>query len=182
MGGRNGYPDFSNANAFEFAAYLEALEEWADEKINDTVPNAAALPASGNIVGRLITAEDTGALYVCTALPGVWKKTTDVDDTGWITPTTEFAAGWSQFSDAVWSGFRYRRKNGLMVAVGAVNKTGSYTALDTMLTFPPGFRPVVPTLSGASSSGVYAVAKPDGTVLVSTNGSGRIPISLTYFV
>ena len=44
----------------------------AAEQDNDKVATVAALPVTGNWVGRLIFVEENTTLYVCTGLPGSW--------------------------------------------------------------------------------------------------------------
>ena len=77
MGGRTGYPDFSNGDDFGFAEYMEALEDHFDDLIGESKPTASDLPSSGNWLGRTIMAEDTGVSYKCIGLPGAWLKLQD---------------------------------------------------------------------------------------------------------
>ena len=55
--------------------------EHYDALVGESRATAAELPATGNWLGRQIMAEDTGALYQCTALPGTWRRIWSPD--GW---------------------------------------------------------------------------------------------------
>lgn len=171
-----GGPSFTTSP--QTTADFNRLRDYIEERGN-SMTDTSGVRTAMTVKPEGLTFYETDTKRTYQVQAGAWVLI--VDDTGWITPTTELATGWTPFTDTVWGGFRYRRRNGVVNAIGAVAK-GAYSGLDTMLTLPAGFRPVVPTLSGASNSGLYAVARPDGAVIVSVAGAGRVPISLTFFV
>lgn len=76
MAGRTGYTPITNADPMLGPEQITEVYEHFDPLIGESRASAGALPTSGNWLGRIIMAEDTGALYVCTALPGTWKRYT----------------------------------------------------------------------------------------------------------
>lgn len=75
MAGRTGYT--ATPAAFDPQVHMDAIFAHFDPLIGESRANAASFPASGNWLGRVIMAEDTGGLYLCTALPGTWKALTE---------------------------------------------------------------------------------------------------------
>lgn len=106
MTGRTGYTAPTNASAANFATDLANVYAWFDALVGESKANAAALPSSGNWVGRLITTVDTGAVYVCTATPGTWALlvkpfTTYTPTLTNITGTPTVVARWGQVAKRV---------------------------------------------------------------------------------
>jgi len=93
--GAKGNPRFLGAGAPSTATDLNLISDWAASVAGETRASAASLPATGNWVGREIMAEDTGALYLCTALPNTWQRiwspgTPFAEATGTISLTSSF--------------------------------------------------------------------------------------------
>ena len=71
MAGRTSYTP--TPAAYDPQVHMDAIYAHFDALTGETRANAAALPVSGNWVGRTIMAEDTKVVWICTALPGTWK-------------------------------------------------------------------------------------------------------------
>lgn len=74
MAGRTGYTPITNASPMLGPDQVTDVYEHFDPLVGESRATAAGLPATGNWLGRQIMAEDTGALYQCTALPGTWRR------------------------------------------------------------------------------------------------------------
>lgn len=72
MTGRTNYTPINNGDAPNFGPDITSVFEHFDPLIGESVDDAGDLPSSGNWEGRTILAEDTGVLYICTALPSTW--------------------------------------------------------------------------------------------------------------
>jgi hypothetical protein len=70
MTGRTGYTAPTNAQAPEGPAQIEDVYEHFDPLIDGSVANAAALPSTGNFVGRRCHTQDTDTLWICTNAGG----------------------------------------------------------------------------------------------------------------
>jgi len=116
MTGRTSYTGVDNSGAMQGPAQITAVYEHFDSLIGESEPSASALPMSGNWPGRMISVEDTGAIYLWVS--GAWVAAV-LPDTGWITPT--LGAGWSVNSVAP----RYRRRNGVVYFKGRANSSGA---------------------------------------------------------
>ncbi|MFF2054107.1 hypothetical protein ACFVU2_21050 [Leifsonia sp. NPDC058194] len=151
-----------------------AFTEKLGNRIQDTAANRTA-PGAPAWLGLEWFETDTGLSWLYTS--SGWIQT--LEDTGWITPTTEFASGWVTFTDTIWTGFRYRRLNRVTYLAGAVSKA-SYTALDTIMTLPAGFRPALTIPGPAANSGQFTFVRSDGSVCTAITGTTRIPIMLSF--
>lgn len=141
----------TNASPFAVPADMADIYDHFGDQTMYSVANAAALPASGNWKGRTLMAEDTGAVYRCTALPATWSK--GVEDTGWINAT--LLNSWVAFG----SGFStpgYRRLNGMVYLRGVV-KDGVLTQGTSIFTLPAGFRPSATLRFATVSSTAFAI-------------------------
>lgn len=107
MGGRTGYPDFSNSDGFGGPEYFESIEEHFDALIGESVPTVTDLPSTGNWPNRTIMAEDTLWLYV-------WNGTAwEVLSSPWTayTPVWTSAGGSTAMGASVLTG-AYQRVRG----------------------------------------------------------------------
>ena len=163
----------TNASAVDVAGDLSDVYDHFGGQDKYSVTTAASLPATGNWKGRRLMADDTGNLYVCTALPGTWEKVTLTDDTGEFqaaSPTDlTFGSGWSHHNLSGWSGVRLRVKNGRVMLNGAAAK-GSWANLDTIATLVAGYRPATQV------QGVNCLVTAAG--LVQAGFAGSVAISL----
>jgi hypothetical protein len=73
MAGRTGYTAITNGDAYNPAVDMTGILEHFDPLIGEEIDTASNLPASGNWVGRTITAEDTGIVYVNTDGATGWE-------------------------------------------------------------------------------------------------------------
>lgn len=163
-----GFVQVSNTDPMEGPAQINAAELFLENLIWESAATSAALPASGNELGRIVMAEDTGIPYICTALPGTWKKIVDVDDTGWINPT--FTNSWTSSAGIA---IQYRRKNGVVYFRGR----GVSGSSASMFTLAAGFRPglvMVEVIQNGSVQGSITTLtlNTDGTVVAIT---GTVP-------
>ena len=76
MTGVTGFPGVANSDPMKGPQQMTDIGQHFDDLAAETVPTASALPSQGNWKKRLIMAEDTGMLYICTALPGTWRRIT----------------------------------------------------------------------------------------------------------
>ena len=106
MTGRTGYTAYDDDSAYDPAAHVTDVASHFDALIGETVDTASNLPTSGNWVGREIMAEDTLAIYRCTALPNTWRRVWSVGtpyaEASGEASTTGVAGGSS--SPFFWSG------------------------------------------------------------------------------
>lgn len=178
MGGRNGYPDIDNSVQLGFAEYLEPIEQWVDGIVNATVPTASALPASGNTVGRLITTEDTGVLYLCVAAPSTWVAVGGKAVTGSIAFTDIYKAG-SPVPDVYQLGDRVGLEG--MVASSTANFAvgNNYIIGSIPASFAPASTKVFACLTNVSAT-AWVTITPTGTIsfFVGVNFSGVLNLSL----
>lgn len=68
-----GIPVPTNASPFDVPGDIKKVADAVGDQTRYSVANAAALPASGNWLGRILMTQDTKDLYKCTALPGTWE-------------------------------------------------------------------------------------------------------------
>lgn len=76
MTGVTGFPGVANSDPMKGPQQMTAIGQHFDDLAAETVTTASNLPSQGNWKKRLIMAEDTGMLYICTALPGTWRRIT----------------------------------------------------------------------------------------------------------
>lgn len=76
MTGRTNYTGVSNGDAPNFGPDITDVYEHFDPLIGESVANVAALPASGNWVGRSIYVDADKSVRVLTALPNTWMAVT----------------------------------------------------------------------------------------------------------
>lgn len=103
MPGRTGYPELDDGSEYDPAGHMTDIEEHFDALIGESKPTASDLPTSGNWVGRLIMAEDTGILYRCTGLPNTWRRLFSPFAEAAGEATTSGATG-SSSAPVYWSG------------------------------------------------------------------------------
>lgn len=133
MTGRTNFT--STPPAFDPQTHIDAVCTHFDALVGESKANAAALPATGNWVGRSITTVDTGSLYLCVALPNTWQLV--FRDTGWVNPPA-FNTGWSNH-DAGFDPVQIRIRGGFLVISGRVDKTAA--AGQVIFTLPAPYRP-----------------------------------------
>ncbi|WP_298742278.1 hypothetical protein [uncultured Microbacterium sp.] len=124
-----------------------------------SVANVAALPSTGNWVGRRLTVADTG--YEYRWVSGGWTIT--AGDSGWITPTLN--AGWTTYAGEV---PRYKFLNGVVFLVGRA--TGTAAAGTTVFSLPAGFRHTY------GSDLVFQGHSDNGTALITVGPTGVVHV------
>lgn len=100
MTGRTNYTAVDNAAEFGFDQINAGFDHF-DQIVGGSVANAGALPSTGNWVGRTVTAADTGAVYVCTALPNTWQRLGVTNPGATLIRTTDLPNGASTSPTAV---------------------------------------------------------------------------------
>jgi len=169
----------TNASSVDVAGDIADVYDHFGAQSKFSVANAAALPASGNWVGRLAMTEDTKWLYQCTALPGTWG----VIQTPATTPTISFAGAYSLTAGNVYL-------DGLFVTLSlTVTKGSTIDHDDTVLTLPSGYRPAAATVATGRMHGVanYNTAHVEvstaGVMKVYFNGANTeniLSVNMTY--
>ena len=159
----------TNASPFAVPADIKAVYDHFGDQAKYSVATAASLPATGNWLGRYLTAQDTTIPYVCTALPSTWVQAHLLADTGWTAATLQNS--WANFGGTYGSA-AYRRLNGQVFLRGVV-KDGSITSGTAVLTLPAGYRPGSTRRFVSVSSTGFAVLEVNtaGQVLCNVVGS-----------
>ncbi|ANJ26828.1 hypothetical protein [Agromyces aureus] len=156
-------------DTFDPAPQIDAVYGHIDAKLATPVANAAALPASGNWIGRQLMASDTGIVWVCTALPGTWKRLALADDSGWTALTLN--GSWTANGGGTNPPLA-RVLNGHLEITGLIDRAAP--AGGTAFTLPVGMRPVktavVLAFSNSGACGLFIPAS--GVVdVISTAGT-----------
>lgn len=169
----------TNASTFAVPADMADIYDHFGGQSMFSVANAAALPASGNWLGRQAMAEDTKWRYQCTTLPGTWA----VVATPATTPTISYGGGYSLTTGNVYL-------NGLFVVLSfTVTKSSTIAHDDTIMTIPTGFRPVATAVATGRMHGVanYNTAHVEvstaGVLKVFFSGANtetKLSVNMTY--
>jgi hypothetical protein len=64
----------TNASPFAVPADFKAVYDHFGDSSQFTVADTSSLPASNNWVGRRLFVQSVGLDYVCSALPGTWRR------------------------------------------------------------------------------------------------------------
>lgn len=135
----------TNASTFDAANDIADVYAHFGAQAQYSVANAAALPASGNWVGRHLMTEDTDAWYLCTALPGTWSKVTQPATVAGSTVTPTAGAGFTLSSNQLFV------RNGWLMGTIVWNRTsGTLSHADVILTMPSGYGPLFDIPVGGS--------------------------------
>jgi hypothetical protein len=100
-------------------------------------------------------------------------------DTGWQTvPAGWYAAGWSGYTGAGWTGLLYRLRHGHLTLTGAVTKSSATVAGETICTFPstPTNLRVSTRVKAFANNSVAPVMTPTGALIITATGS--VPFDL----
>lgn len=136
------------------------------------VANAAALPSSGNWVGRHLMASDTGFVYAWDG--AAWSLRTG--DSGWDALT--MANGWVAFGGA-YEAPESRLLNGIVFVHGTI-KNGTTSPATTVTTLPAGRRPGAYIVVPLASSGHAAEIAPTGEVRIGANAWSATRTEFTF--
>lgn len=71
-----GVPKHDGDSSFTPREDHNSLADWVRDNTGTSVANEAALPSTDNWVGRIVFVEAIDALFICTDLPGTWKRIT----------------------------------------------------------------------------------------------------------
>jgi hypothetical protein len=169
----------TNATSVDVAGDIADVYDHFGDQNKYSRANAAALPASGNWLGRQLMAEDTKWRYQCTVLPGTWA----VISTPATTASLSMGSGYSLTSGNVYL-------NGLFVTVSlTVTKSSTIAHDDTVLTIPSGHRPAALSVSTGRMHGVanYNTAHVEvstaGVMKVYFNGANtedKLSVNMTF--
>lgn len=164
MGGRNGYPDFSNGDAFGGPEYFEDIEVWADGLFGETYPTPTDLPSSGVPDGRLAFVQSNKSVYVQS---GGWQVYGGVPV---VASVFTFGSG---YSFGAGSSSRVTKRGTVVMMNLQVTRTSDFALNDVAFTLPVGFRPYADTLiTGTITTGAnqgfigWSISASTGTVSV----------------
>lgn len=169
----------TNASAFDVPGDIADVYDHFGDSAKFTVANVAALPATGNWVGRRLFVQSDKTLRVCTALPTTWEVLARAAVVTSYTPTWTAAGGGTP---AVGTGGTLQGRYLLSpdggvcdfwiyVAIGSSGASGGTGAWRFALPFTPGTVPNKTPVSGhVHSAGVFRLP---ATGLV-TNGIGYV--------
>lgn len=145
MTGRTDYTEVTNGSPMLGPEQITAVYEHFDPLVGESVAAVASLPSSGNWVGRTVFAVDTGSLYVCSALPGTWKR---------VTPA--------------------RIATGTVAVTGTISSSAPVFYTDSLtVTFPSGLFSSAPTVSFTYEGSGVGWADKGATATTSSGTSTR---------
>ncbi len=68
-----GVPRHEGNSTFTPRADHNALADWVRDNVAPSVATAAALPVTGNWIGKIVAVEEYDLVYQCVSLPGSWR-------------------------------------------------------------------------------------------------------------
>lgn len=153
-------------------AFLEAIKDISG-RLPRQAASFAALPTTGNFVGRIISTADTNTVYLLMTLPSVWVAVAGMPAVSTITPDASATVDQSKVQ---------RSFDGVVTATWQQTRTASTTYAASLIVgvLPVGFRPVGLSnpIGGSATFGggtaIQCIAGSDGIVrLTSPSPAGH---------